>query len=97
MTTDTSPERTRQPREDVALRQPVGDDRTICESIFTTVATAEDRPVTELDPLGETVDSDALNALFPSGLRDSSRELAFHYAGYTVVVTDEAVTLLSPT
>lgn len=98
MTTDTSPEPTRQhrqPRQDVVLRQPVDDERTVCESIFTAVAVAEDRPVTELDPLGETVDPDALNALFPPGLHDSGRELAFRYAGYTVVVTDEAVTLLS--
>lgn len=95
MTTDTSLNRTRQSRPDVALKQPVESDETICESIFTAVAIAEDRPVTELDPLGEAVDPDALNALFPPGLRDEGRELTFRYAGYTVVVTDEEVVLLS--
>lgn len=93
METNADTQTTREPRSEVAFRHPVADDETICESVFTAVASAEDCSVLELDPLAETIDTDALNALFPPGVWDDRTRLRFQYAGYTVVVGDDEVTL----
>lgn len=89
METNTDTETTRKPRSEVAVRRPITDDESICESVFTAVASAEGCSILELDPLAETIDTDALNALFLPGVRDDRTRLSFQYAGYTVVVGDE--------
>lgn len=93
METNTDTETMRAPRSEVAFRHPVANDEPVCESIFTAVATAEDCSALELDPLAETIDTDALNALFSPSVRDDRTRLSFQYAGYTVVVGDDEITL----
>lgn len=56
-------------------------------AIVRALSTVTETPPTELDPLYETVDTDALNRLF--GRPDTSLSLEFDVDDWTVVVTDE--------
>lgn len=54
------------------------------------MAIASDRTVTDLDPLGRTIDNDALDALFaPASENGSGRSFqgSFHYDGCRVETT----------
>lgn len=77
METNTDTETTRKPRSEVAVRRPITDDESICESIFTAVASAEGCSILELDPLAETIDTDALNALFLRASGTTGRDCRF--------------------
>ena len=57
------------------------------------VASASDTDATELPPLHDSVDTDALNALFDSGGPDSDRSLrvSFVYHGYSVRIDRDGV------
>ncbi|MFB6166293.1 MAG: HalOD1 output domain-containing protein [Haloarculaceae archaeon] len=57
---------------------------TASEAVVTAVADAEGVDPTDLEPLFDVVDPDALDALFAGG--DASVELTFNYAGYAVTV-----------
>lgn len=60
--------------------------------IIEAVADREGVDVTELPPLGEVVDPDALNSLFEFSegwLPGSSVAVRFRYCGYTVVVDED--------
>ncbi|RQG87779.1 hypothetical protein EA462_12965 [Natrarchaeobius halalkaliphilus] len=51
------------------------------------VATATDRPATQLPPLYDAIDPEALDAVFRSGSTGSSEiAIEFRYAGYRVTI-----------
>lgn len=63
-------------------------------AVVTAVADRTGQEPTELPPLADAVDPDALNALFAAGDGGTVRRVAFEYCGYTVVVRgDGAVEL----
>lgn len=66
-------------------------------AVVSTVASVEGSDATELPPLHEAIDSDALNRLVsPTG--DSGAELiVFRYCGYEVLIDDAGVRLRAPT
>lgn len=94
MATDTNPTTTRQNRPDVTFRYPTSADESACESVYTAIATAEECSMLDLDPLGETIDTDALNSLFSSGRGHGRSQLTFRYHGYTVTVTENEIAVL---
>lgn len=58
------------------------------EAVFRNVAEREGVDPIELEPLGETIDPDALDRLFE---RDDDVELTFSYQGYHVTITPDGV------
>ncbi|MFC5368746.1 HalOD1 output domain-containing protein [Salinirubrum litoreum] len=73
-----------------------GDDEidSIPYAIVELVAALEDRQPTEVVPLGEYVDTDALERLFEPSARNGHPvgTVKFEYAGYTVTVHDGRIT-----
>jgi hypothetical protein len=65
-------------------------------AVVTTVAEATDQSPLEMEPLGEVIDPDALNALF-SNSRDgsSSLRITFEYAGQVVTMTRDCIRVAS--
>ena len=65
--------------------------------VIEAVASASDTDATELPPLHDSVDTDALNALFDSGGSESdpSLRVSFVYDGYTVRVDRDGVAVRS--
>jgi hypothetical protein len=56
-------------------------------AVQTLLGEVEDSPATDLDPLADYVDPDALEAFFAhDGDEDAPRSLTFEYDGYTVHV-----------
>lgn len=75
----------------------VDPDETPSMAVINAVAEAADRPLTEIEPLAETIDPDGLNAvLSPDGATDTPVTISFEYCGYHVSVTTEEV-LIDPT
>lgn len=67
-------------------------DVSVTNSVVTAVAEATGRDPTELDPLNDVVDPDALDALFSStglGTHRPPSRVEFRYCGRTVVVTGD--------
>lgn len=97
MATDSIPKTTREfpHRPDRAFRYSRTANETACEAVYTAVATVEDCSALDLEPLGETVDPDALNALFPSAKRNGQRHLTLRYYGYELVIAADEITVLS--
>lgn len=59
-----------------------------CETIFERVADREGVDPLDLDPLAETIDPDAIDALVGRSAReDSGLQITFAYHGYDVTVT----------
>ena len=56
------------------------------QAVISAVETATGVDRLELPPLYETIDPDALNALFLSGSGDPGKQVRFRYAGYSVTV-----------
>lgn len=58
------------------------------QRVLQAVATVENADPTDLPPLYEAIDPDALNALFQTdnGAQTAVDHVRFHYAGHTVVV-----------
>ena len=75
-----------------ALRSEYRADETPVEAVVTAVAEVTDRSPLEMDPLGEVVDNDALNA-FVDGHDDRPAPAAvtFDYCGQCVTVTTDDV------
>jgi len=69
----------------------------LCYRIVETVAANSNTPVTDLPPLFEAVDTDALEALFSPSPDDPSRfegTVTFPYAGWRITVSaDGSVTV----
>ena len=62
------------------------------QAVVERIAALENVGPTELDPLYEAIDSDALDTLVgAAGYRDSTLQIEFTYHGYTVTVTGEGV------
>lgn len=70
-------------------------DETVCEAVCRAVATAEGCSELELEPIGDAVDPDSLDALFSPAASNGNCLLTLRYAGYEVVVTDGEITVLS--
>lgn len=66
-------------------------------SIVEVVAEATNRSVLDLDPLGESIDPDALNQLFTDRATSSSDlEVTFTHAGVTVIVAGTGTVRVTP-
>jgi hypothetical protein len=64
-------------------------DRSVSEQVVQAVADVSGNSITEIEPLNDAVDADALNNLFSTKLDGSVREggyLAFEYANHLVTV-----------
>lgn len=62
------------------------------EAVVETVASREDVDPTELTPLYESIDSEALDSLVEAEERDDGiRQIAFTYHGYRVTITGDGV------
>lgn len=66
-------------------------DCTLSEDVIQVVAAARDVDATDLEPLYNVVDPDALDSLLSCS--DDSVEISFEYAGCEVTVTSDAVTV----
>lgn len=72
-------------------RAPVCGD--LVQSVVEAISRAEDTDPTDLDPVYEVIDPDALNELF-DGKRGNAGKVEFRYHGYDVTVrSDGRVTL----
>lgn len=61
---------------------------TVSTKVVQRVSTSTDQEVTELPPLYETIDPEALDSVFNSAVMDeSSLEVRFMYSGYEVIIT----------
>lgn len=67
----------------------IGDEESVAEAVVRTIASVSGRPVLELPPLQQSIDTDSLDMLFASSTTIDS--LQFRYAGYQVVVEPESV------
>ena len=68
---------------------PLTADRTVSEQVVQAVATVTGNSITEIEPLNNAVDADALNNLFSKKLDGNMRRggyLAFEYANHFVTV-----------
>ena len=77
--------------ERVTASEGVGGEQGVAVAVIEAVAAAAGRDPTELPPLYETVDPDALDSLFAHRRQRSAPDecrFAFAYAGYDVVVSD---------
>jgi len=74
----------RSPAEAPAVETEIGDEA-VPTAVVETVAAVSNGTVTELPPLQDAIDPDALDALFTTGQAHGS--LAFEYHGFLVVVT----------
>lgn len=74
------------------LTYTVSDGQSVSEAIVVAVADATDREPTEMRPLYDVVDPDALNSLFsPSGLATDETQVTFSYEGCRVALTEREV------
>jgi hypothetical protein len=74
-----------------AVEQP-DQDETVTEAIVTTVSDYTGTDVTDLEPLNNVVDPDALNLLFAEEWEDQAgtpKRMAFTYAGCEVVISSD--------
>lgn len=68
-------------------------------TVVMAVAAVLDRDVTELDPLDDTVDPDALDALFvpkPDGTDRAGGEISFAFGACTVTVASRGEIVVDP-
>lgn len=100
-----SPQKQTETGEKFRRRRLIGDTETASQAIIAAVATANDAEVETLPPLGEQLDTEALNRLIDSEDRSPSAglvftrsediptevEVSFEYADYEVTVSDNYV------
>ncbi|UPV73982.1 hypothetical protein M0R89_15760 [Halorussus limi] len=76
--------------QDPVVTSEVGDGESVAEAIVTAVSSASDADERELRPLYDTIDPDALDALFRPVRSDVSHQregrVAFEYGGHEVCV-----------
>ncbi|MFC4549130.1 MULTISPECIES: HalOD1 output domain-containing protein [Halorussus] len=84
--------------ERVDRRYDVSDEEPLSCAIATAVGNASDQDPTDLEPLGDYVNVNALNQLF-DGAAESNRRtgghVAFRYGDREVLVTDDGVVLVA--
>lgn len=84
------------PRETPPLATRIlGDDESVSTAVVRAVSEASGTAPTELPPLWEAIDADALDKLFPTARTD--RVLCFEYAGHVAVVRDATRVEIYPT
>jgi hypothetical protein len=66
-------------------------------AIAESIATIERTDVTTVDPLSDTVDMNALNALIQSATNGSDIQITFSVQGYRITVHSDGVIELRPT
>lgn len=64
-------------------------DETVANGVYAVVATLEGVTETDLEPLGETIDPDALNRLLSNG--SQAYHVVFGYEGYDITATEDWV------
>lgn len=71
-------------------------DHTLALSVVRSVAIASNQESTDLPPLGETIDAEALESLIDSSITDfdASLEVVFEYDGYLVHIDDQGTITL---
>ncbi|WP_115865225.1 HalOD1 output domain-containing protein [Halorussus litoreus] len=78
----------------------VSDDEPLSQTVVTAVATASGTDPTAIDPLAESIDPDALDALFDDRHDGTTRDagtVRFSFFGYDVVATgDGCVSVVEP-
>lgn len=86
---------------ETVLTYDVGRDERASEAVVAAVADASNRAPTDLDPLAEAIDPDALDALFADrydGTPRTGGSTRFVFSDHEVVVTDGSlVTVRGPT
>lgn len=88
---------TKQSDSVVRVQHDFGEDPSVASSVVTAVARANGVDPTELPPLQETVDGDALDALFASSeTGPGGPKVVIHYAGYLVTVEGDGTVTASP-
>lgn len=84
-------------RDDENMDNSFEADETISVAVVTAVANATGQSPLEMDPLWESVDTDALEALLTDTDRTgSSPTVSFTYCGCTVTVTDDEIQIDGP-
>jgi hypothetical protein len=66
-------------------------------AIAESIAAIERADATAMDPLGDTVDMNALNELIQSSTNDSDIRITFSIQGYQIAVHSDGVIELQPT
>lgn len=61
------------------------------EKVIQIVAALENKRPTELPPLGLSIDTDALDALFRARTKNTAQEIQFVYSGYLVCIWTNGV------
>lgn len=61
------------------------------EAVFREVAKSEDVDPIDLEPLAETIDPDALDALFEHDRDEDDLEVTFVYQGYDVTIAGDGM------
>ncbi|WP_225334920.1 HalOD1 output domain-containing protein [Halomicrobium urmianum] len=74
----------------------VVEDVSIGVAVVRSVAALEDTPATSLEPLQESIDPDALNALCQTGENTTKCRVRFQYQGYSITVVENDEIRLSP-
>ena len=71
-------------------------DETPVEAVVAAIAETTGQSPLAMTPLGEVVDTDALNMLFDDDGRSSSVTVDFDYSGHRVSVTSDGVRVTPP-
>lgn len=81
----------------VRVQHDFQEDSSVASSVVTAVSKADGVDPSDLPPLQETVDGDALDALFArSSTGTDGPRVAFHYAGHRVTVESDGAITVSP-
>lgn len=82
------------PRPETVLTYQTNGSERLSEGVVAAVAAAADADPTEMDPLAETIDPEALDALFAPDLAGTARDagrIEFSFCGYGVVIASEGL------
>lgn len=69
----------------------VGASESVTVAIIRAVAEATGRDPTDLEPIADVLDPDALEAIYATASADNPIELTFQYEGCTVTVDQDAI------
>lgn len=65
-------------------------------AIVETIAAVSGKQPTEMPPLGNAIDVDALTALLDTQGADRDLSISFRYQGHTITVTDSGALIVEP-
>lgn len=68
----------------------------VCEELLLAVAAVDGSPLSELPPLSEAVDPDALETVLESSPSDEHSYLRFEYSGYPIYITWDGIIAVFP-